>query len=265
MKTFVDQCGRTISLAATPQRIVCLVPSITELLVDLGLEEHIVGITKFCVHPYRLKSTKTIVGGTKKLHFDRVRELRPDIIIANKEENTPEIVDEFSKDFPVWVSDIATLSDNEKMIEAFGEIFNCRTASSKIIGKINHAKADFDAFISNFDELRCAYLIWKNPYMAAGSGTYINEMMNLCKFSNIYANRERYPEIIIQKMRIQGDPEAVFLSSEPYPFKEEDAFEVGRYTHHAKVTFVDGEMFSWYGSRAAKAFGYFKKLRERLA
>src|SRR5690606_32544813 len=151
MITFVDQCGLTISLAATPQRIVCLVPSITELLVDLGLEEHIVGITKFCVHPYRLKSTKTIVGGTKKLHFDRVRELRPDIIIANKEENTPEIVDEFSKDFPVWVSDIATLSDNEKMIEAFGEIFNCRTASSKIIGKINHAKADFDAFISNFD------------------------------------------------------------------------------------------------------------------
>lgn len=101
--------------------------------------------------------------------------------------------------------------------------------------------------------------------MAAGSDTFINYLMQLNHFTNIYANRvERYPEVEIQKMRIQGDPEIVFLSSEPYPFKEEHAFEIGRFTHHAKTVFVDGEMFSWFGTRLFKAFPYFKQLQERL-
>ena len=100
--------------------------------------------------------------------------------------------------------------------------------------------------------------------MAAGGNTFINEMLKLNKFTNIYEGRGRYPEIIIQKMRIQGDPDLVFLSSEPYPFKEEDAFEIGRFTHHAKTVYVDGEMFSWYGTRMVKAFEYFKQLQERI-
>lgn len=264
-KTFTDQLGNTITLATPPQRIISLVPSQTELLFDLGLEERIVGITKFCVHPYHLKSTKKIIGGTKKVHLEKIKLLNPDIIIANKEENTEEIVASLQEIAPVWVSDITTIEDSLHMITEFGKMFSVRTKAQQWTDKINYGLADFNRFMEGREPLKAAYFIWKNPYMAAGGGTFINEMLRLNKFVNIYEGRGRYPEIIIQKMRIQGDPDVVFLSSEPYPFKEEDAFEVGRFTHHAKTVFVDGEMFSWYGSRLVKAFDYFKQLHARLS
>lgn len=245
-------------------RIVSLVPSQTELLYDLGLEQRIVGITKFCVHPYHFKSTKKIIGGTKKVHFEKIRLLQPDIIIANKEENTPEIVEQLRQIAPVWVTDIRTLEHNSQMITNFGTLFNCRTEARKLNDKIAYALRDFEQYITAVEPQKAAYLIWREPYMVAGDDTFINEMLKLNRFRNIYENRGRYPEIIIQKMRIQGDPDVVFLSSEPYPFTEEHAFEVGRFTHHAKTVFVDGELFSWYGSRVLKAFPYFKRLHERL-
>lgn len=264
----VDDLGNVHHFEGAPQRIVSLVPSLTELLCDLGLESRLVGVTKFCVHPYYLKQKKQVIGGTKMVKADKIRDLRPDVIIANKEENTPEIVAELSAIAPVWVTDIETIDDLLKVIRDFGVLFNCRTEAQKWTGKIEYAHADFKAFMEGRQPQKAVYLIWKDPYMAAGEGTYINEMLKLNKFVNIYAGNPktpgRYPEIIIQKMRIQGDPDVVFLSSEPYPFKDEHAFEVGRFTHHAKTVFVDGEMFSWYGSRLVKAFDYFKNLHSRI-
>lgn len=264
MKSYTDQIGTTIVLDKTPERIVSIVPSQTELLFDLGLEEKIVGITKFCVHPYHFKATKTLVGGTKKVHYEKIRLLNPDIIIANKEENTQEIVEELQKIAPVWTSDIKTLDDNKAMISEFGRMFNCRTEAENLNHKIDFALKDFLSFVAGRKVQKVAYFIWKNPYMVAGSDNFINEMLTLNNFQNIYANKGRYPEIEIKKMRLEGDPDLVFLSSEPYPFKEEDAFEIGRFTHHAKTIFVDGEMFSWYGSRILKAFDYFKQLHLRI-
>jgi len=264
-KQYTDQTGSIITLQGTPMRIVCLVPSLTELLCDLGLEDRIVGITKFCVHPYHLKSTKRIIGGTKKVHTEKIRALQPDIIIANKEENTPEIVAELGDFAPVWVTDIITIQDSLDMIADFGKLFGVRTQARLWADKITFGLEDFRQFIHNKPVLKAAYFIWKDPYMAVGGNTFINEMLQLNHFANIYENREsRYPEVIVQKMKIQGDPDVVFLSSEPYPFKDEDAFELGRHTHHAKTVFVDGEMFSWYGSRMVKAFAYFKKLQDRM-
>jgi ABC-type Fe3+-hydroxamate transport system substrate-binding protein len=200
------------------------------------------------------------------VHFEKIRLLQPDIIIANKEENTIEIVKELSKICPVWVTDIITLEDNLKMIADFGTLFNKRTEAQKWIDKINFAHNDFLSFIKDKETQKVVYFIWANPYMVAGKDTFINEMLKLNKFENIYEIREeRYPEVIIQKMRIQGDPDLVLLSSEPFPFSDEHAFELGRFTHHAKTVFVDGEMFSWYGSRVVKAFAYFKKLHENIA
>jgi iron complex transport system substrate-binding protein len=259
-----DQLNTTHTFQISPQRIISLVPSLTELLFDLGLEDNIVGITKFCVHPFHFKSTKTIVGGTKKVNYEKIKNLAPDIIICNKEENTKEIVEELSAICPVWVTNIITLEDNQKMIEDFAVIFNKRVEATKIIDKINFQLNDFKSFVKDKEIQKVAYFIWANPYMVAGNNTFINEMLKLNNFENIYQNREeRYPEIIIQKMRIQGDPDIVLFSSEPFPFTDEHAFELGRFTHHAKVIFVDGEMFSWYGSRIAKAFEYFKKLHAK--
>lgn len=264
MKTYIDQIGNSITLEKPPVRIVSLVPSLTELLFDLGLEDRIVGITKFCVHPYHLKSTKEKIGGTKKVHTEKIRLLQPDIIIANKEENTPEIVAAMQQIAPVYVTDINSIADTLHMIAEFGKMFGVRTSAQQWVDKINFGLQDFETYIKDKPWQRCAYFIWKDPYMVAGNGTFINEMLKLNHFTNIYEAREgRYPEVIVQKMRIQGDPEILFLPSEPYPFKDEDAFELGRHTHHAKTIFVDGEMFSWYGSRIVKAFAYFKQLQER--
>ena len=263
--TLSDQLHTTHTFETSPKRIVSLVPSQTELLFDLGLEEQIVGISKFCVHPFHFKSTKTIVGGTKTVKFDKIQALQPDIIIANKEENTLEMVDELRQICPVWVTDIITIEDNYQMINDFGKLFNKRVEAQKWLDKIDFAYRDFQQFMTDKEVQKAAYFIWANPYMVAGKNTFINEMLQLNKFENIYQNREeRYPEVIVQKMRIQGDPDLVLLSSEPFPFTDEHAFELGRFTHHAKTVFVDGEMFSWYGSRLLKAFHYFKQLHTKL-
>ena len=260
-----DQIGTLHSFESTPNKIVSLVPSQTELLYDLGLEDSIVGITKFCIHPYHLKATKAIVGGTKTIKFDKIKALQPDIIICNKEENTKAIVEELSQICSVWVTDILTIEDNIKMIQDFGVLFNRRTEAQKWIDKTNFAWQDFKQFIKNKPFKKVAYFIWANPYMVAGNTTFINELLQLNHFTNIYINKEgRYPEVELRKIRLEGDPDYVFLSSEPFPFKDEHAFEIGRATHHAKTVFVDGEMFSWYGSRLVKAFIYFKKLHEKI-
>lgn len=265
MKADTDLLGNQFQFETSPKRIVSLVPSQTELLFDLGLEEQIVGITKFCVHPFHFKSTKTIVGGTKNVKFDKIKALQPDIIIANREENTQEMVEELQTICPVWVTNIVTIEDNLQMIIDFGKLFNKRVEAQKWLDKISFGLNDFRQFISDKEVQKVAYFIWANPYMVAGKDTFINELLKLNKFDNIYANREeRYPEVIVQKMRIQGDPEIVFLSSEPFPFNDEHAFELGRFTHHAKTVFVDGEMFSWYGTRLLKAFDYFKLLHSKL-
>ena len=268
MKTFIDQVGTSHSFETSPKRIISLVPSQTELLYDLGLEDRIIGITKFCVHPFHLKSTKKIVGGTKKVHFEKIRLLQPDIIICNKEENTLEMVGELRKICAVWVTDIISIEDNFQMITDFGQLFNCRTEARKWNDKMAFALSDFNNFVKEKPIKKVAYFIWKDPFMVAGSDNYINEMLQLNRFENIYDNNSevsgRYPEIEIKKIRLQGDPELVLLSSEPYPFKEEDTFEIGRHTHHAITVFVDGEMFSWYGSRLVKALSYFKILHKNL-
>jgi len=264
MINYKDQIGNHHIFETTPKRIVSIVPSQTELLYDLGLEDSIVGITKFCVHPIHFKSIKKIVGGTKNVNFEKVKALQPDVIIANKEENTKEIVDELSKICPVIVTDIYSIEDNLQMVLDFGKLFSKRTEAQKWHDKINFAYQDFQIFIKDKPSKKAAYFIWKNPHMVAGKETFINTLLELNHFENIYKEKGRYPEVELKKIRLEGDPDLVFLSSEPYPFKDEDAFEIGRFTHHAKTVFVDGEMFSWYGSRILKSFEYFKQLHGKI-
>ncbi|WAC01819.1 helical backbone metal receptor [Lacinutrix neustonica] len=259
-----DQIGRPITIENTPKRIVSLVPSQTELLYDLGLEEAIVGITKFCVHPFHFKSTKTVVGGTKNINIDKIKALQPDIILCNKEENTKAIVEACEQICATHVSDIVTIRDCIALINRYGVLFNKRTHAKKISDKIEFNLSDFQAYIKEKPLLKVAYFIRREPWMAVGSNTFINHLLQLNNFENIYANLERYPEVELQKIQQEGDPELILLSSEPYPFKEEHAFEIDRHSHHAKTVFVDGEYFSWYGSRLVKAFNYFKALRNRL-
>ncbi|MSP85247.1 MAG: cobalamin-binding protein [Flavobacteriaceae bacterium] len=260
----IDQIGIEHIFETSPKRIISIVPSQTELLFDLGQENKIVGITKFCVHPYHFKTIKKSIGGTKNVHFEKIRLLKPDLIIANKEENTKEIVEELSKICPVWVTDIITIEDNFKMISDFGQLLNCRTEAQKWNDKLSFALIDFKFFVKDKTLKKVAYFIWKNPYMVAGSNTFIDELLKLNNFQNIYENKGRYPEIELKKIRLEGDLDIVLLSSEPFPFKPEDAFEIVKQTNHATTIFVDGEMFSWHGSRLLKAFEYFKILQNSI-
>ena len=264
MNRFTDPIGNTIELKTTPKRIVSLVPSQTELLVDLGLEEAIVGITKFCVHPIGLRANKTIIGGTKKVNYDKIRQLNPDLIIANKEENTKEIVEELQKYFPVWTTDIITVEDNLTMISDFGKLLDCEAKATELQNKIANALKDFKAFTADKPTKKAIYLIWKKPYMAAGSSNFIHELLKLNKFENICQDTERYPEVDLESICKQGQLDYIFLSSEPYPFKQEEASEIEAYAGNTKVVLVDGEMFSWYGSRLLKSFDYFKELHTKL-
>jgi len=263
MKQLTDQIGTLHLFETTPKRIVSLVPSQTELLYDLGLEDSIVGITKFCVHPFHFKSTKKIVGGTKSVHYDKIRLLEPDIIICNKEENTQEMVEELRKICLVWVTDISTLEDNFQMITDFGQIFDKRTESRKWNDKLAFALSDFKNFIREIPVRKVAYFIWKNPYMVAGAGTFIDEMLRLNHFQNHFV-LERYPEIELEKMDEKNELDLILLSSEPFPFKAEDGYEISKSTQNAQAILVDGEMFSWHGSRLLKAFEYFKFLHKNI-
>ena len=262
MKTFKDQIGRKLQFEETPKRIICLVPSLTELLVDLGLEDAIVGVTKFCVYPTHLRKFKTVVGGTKNINIDKIIALQPDIILCNKEENTQEIVSECSKIAQVYVSDIYTIKDTLEIVNWFGEIFNCEEKAIEINTKLHQLLENFKVFIKDKKTLKVAYLIWKNPWMVAGNKTFINHLLLLNKFENVFAEQDRYPEIELKNLENNAD--LILLSSEPYPFKEKHISEIKEYSKTSKIILVDGEYFSWYGSRLLKSFDYFRGLRNRI-
>ena len=264
MKIVRDQIGREITLKSTPKRIVSLVPSQTELLCHLSLENELVGITKFCIHPYHLKSTKTIVGGTKKVDYEKIKALEPDFILCNKEENAYDMLPELEKIAPTYFSDVNNLNDSIDLILHLGSILNRRTESDNLAHKIEYKLADFKQFIKDKPTRKIAYFIWANPWMVAANDTFINEMLTLNKFENIYADMSRYPKVEINRIRHDGDPDVVILSSEPFPFKDEHAMEIGNYTNRSITVFGDGEMFSWPGSRSLLAFEYFKELHKKL-
>lgn len=260
MPVFIDQTGRNISLNKLPQRIISLVPSQTELLFDLGLENEVIGITKFCVHPEEWFRNKTRVGGTKQLNLEIIRQLRPDLIIANKEENVKEQIDELEKDFPVWISDVSNLDDAFVMIKQVGLITNKEHQANKIINQI---KENFSRLQTPNSRLRTAYLIWQDPYMTVGGDTFIHAMMKKAGFENIFSDKKRYPEITIEELQTAGC-QLIFLSSEPFPFKEKHRGELQKKLPGTKVFLVDGEMFSWYGSRLQFAPAYFQHLYDQI-
>lgn len=256
-----DQLSRPIILNQIPTRIISLVPSQTELLYDLGLESSIVGITKFCVHPHHLKKEKSIVGGTKDVHYDKIIALQPDIILCNKEENTFEMIQELEKIATVHISDIYTIADNLELIEMYGELFSKEEEASQIIKSIDQAHKEFEEFMENSPSLKTAYFIWKKPWMVAAKRTFIDEILKINHFENYYSHLERYPEVEFNTEKIET-ADVVLLSSEPYPFKEEHKKLVRKFFPQAKILVVDGEAFSWYGSRLIQAFDYFKSLHQ---
>jgi ABC-type Fe3+-hydroxamate transport system substrate-binding protein len=256
-----DQLNRTVKLNKTPKRIVSLVPSLTELLVDLGLEDAIVGVTKFCVHPKHLRLSKVVVGGTKQINIQKIKDLHPDIVLCNKEENTKEIIADLESISPVHISNIYTLEDCLELIVMYGQIFNVEEKALDIAAAIKNERHQFHEIIKYQSKPRVAYFIWKNPWMVAASQTFIHYMINDAGFKNVFENDKRYPEIELDNSKLK-EADKLLLSSEPYPFKEKDISELRTKFPKVSIEIVDGEFFSWYGSRLKKAYTYFKSLHQ---
>ncbi len=259
---FQDQLQRKIKIEKSPLRIVSLVPSQTELLVELGLEDYIVGVTKFCVHPPHIRKNKTVVGGTKQVHIKKIQNLNPDIILCNKEENTPKMVRELEKIAQVHISDIIKIEDALEMISDYGSIFSKEAKAGEII---QYIKKEMELLKSPLlPKLKIAYFIWREPWMLAGRNTFINTLMELNGWQNVVRDKNsRYPEIKLGQLKIL-QPEVVFLSTEPFPFKIKHKKEI-REHFEGKIELVDGEYFSWYGSRLVPAMKYFREFQTKLS
>ena len=241
-------------------KIISLVPSITETLLDFGLDENqVIGRTKFCIHPNEIVSKIPKIGGTKNLNIEKIKVLNPDFIIANKEENEKVQVEELLQNFKVWVTDIQNLEDNSIFLAELGEILGKQNIAKDFITKTENI---FNSLkFENSKKIKAAYLIWKNPYMTVGSDTFIHHILENLGFENIFKNTKRYPEISVDDLR---DAETILLSSEPYPFKEKHIEELQQEFPDKKIIFVDGEAFSWYGSHLSKCAEYYQIFLENF-
>lgn len=259
MRSVTDSLGRPLRIPDTPQRIVSLCPSQTETLFALGLAGHIVGRTRYCIHPAEAVQGVPVVGGTKKVDLPAVQALQPDLIIAEKEENTPQDVENLSAIAPVYVTNIESYDSALQSIIELGDITGRLPAARQLVAEIEEAFAQVPAATS---PLRVLYLIWRKPYMAAGMPTYIGSLIERLGWVNLAASLPgRYPVI---EAPAQLNPEVVLLSTEPYPFAEKHIPEIQQLWRAARVILVRGDYFSWYGVRMREAAPYLIQLREIL-
>ena len=259
-----DQLGRRVAVPLPARRIVSLVPSQTELLFDLGLGAKVVGVTKFCLHPAEARTRATVVGGTKQFDFDKIAALKPDLIIGNKEENDQAGIERLATQYPVWLSDISTLPEALDMIRRVGFIAGARDRAAALATEIDASFAALATATASVSAIAAptsvAYFIWRKPYMVAATGTFIDDMLHRAGFVNAFAGRTRYPEISAAELAAAA-PARILLSSEPFPFAAKHLAEFQALCPAAKVEVVDGELFSWYGSRLRQSAAYFNSLR----
>jgi ABC-type Fe3+-hydroxamate transport system substrate-binding protein len=255
-----DQIGRELTLNDSPLRIVSTVPSITEFLFDLGLEEEIVGVTKFCIYPKSKTKKKAKIGGTKDLKIEEIKKLNPDLIICNKEENDKKQIESLSKEFPTYVTQIKDFNSAISALEQIGIITAKKEEADSLIDIIKTKKQEFDRPV---DVKKACYLIWRKPYMTIGDDTYIHSMMQIAGFENVFKGRQRYPKVSLAQIK-SLKPDVIMLSSEPFPFAEKHMEEISKEIK-CDIVLVNGEFFSWYGSKMLFAFKYFEDLNEELS
>ncbi|WP_022823137.1 helical backbone metal receptor [Hymenobacter norwichensis] len=255
--TVTDQMGRRVAVPFPPQRIVSLVPSQTELLYDLGIGNRVVGVTKFCIHPPVARQQGTVIGGTKNFDFEKIAACRPDLIIGNKEENYQAGIEQLAAKYPVWLSDIYTLPDALDMMNRVALITGRKHMAEALAAEIAQS---FGSLPTPPEPISAAYFIWRKPYMVAAAGTFIDDLLRRGGFRNVFKELSRYPEVTTEQLTAAA-PQQILLSSEPYPFGEKHIAEFQAICPTAEVRIVDGELFSWYGSRLRHSAAYLRSLQ----
>lgn len=262
MREFEDACGRKVAVPNSPQRIVCLCPSLTETLFALGLGSRVVGRTRYCIHPAEAVASVAVVGGTKNIDFKALQQTRPDLIIAEKEENRREDVEAMAQNWPVYVCDIQNLEQAFSAIGQLGVLTGKSELAAQQVADIQTAWRGVPRLVQ---PLRVLYLIWRKPWMAAGSDTYIDAVLQRAGMVNVATSLAgRYPQIASEDLAGLG-ADVCLLSSEPYPFKHQHCAELSALMPDTQMRLVDGEMFSWYGTRMLPAAAYMATLLQELS
>lgn len=260
LQSYTDQMGRTVRFPSPPHRIISLVPSQTELLGDLGLDREVVGVTKFCIHPVGWRNHKPWIGGTKNVKLDKIAELQPDLIIGNKEENDKMQIEALAETYPVWMSDVHDLPDALDMIRQVGRLTDTFPYADQVATAVQEQFEHLDEAINGAPLSRVAYFIWREPYLVVGNDTFINAMIRRAGFENVFGDLPRYPQINLEDLAAL-QPDRIFLSSEPFPFREKHLEPFRQACPRAKIQFVQGDLFSWYGSRLLLSARYFLEVR----
>lgn len=257
----------------TEPRIVCLVPSLTELLVDMGLGPYMVGRTGFCIHPRNAVASIPKVGGTKTIDIEKIKALNPTHLVVNREENPLAPVSELATFVPnVVKTHVETLGDNRALYHQIGDEFGVSDQARRLTD-------DFDTALQRnlsrqFSTIRVLYLIWRNPWMTVTSHTFISQMLSTVGLHSVpaytgpapQADAARYPAVLPDEM-VDLAPELILLSSEPYRFQATHIEEIGGFDglNATPCVLIDGEMTSWYGPRAIKGLDYLMNFRDELA
>lgn len=244
-------------------RLVSLCPSLTELVFDLGRGDDLVGRTKFCVHPAGRVDRVESVGGTKNPKIARIVELAPDLVLLNEEENRREDAEALaSAGIRCHVSFPHDVDETAHMIRAIGAALGRPAEADRIAADIEQRATRVRNRARGAPLVRYAYLIWRNPWMVAGSDTFVAAMLALAGGVNVFADRrDRYP-IVTPEQIADADPDVVLLSSEPFPFKDKHAEELATATGlpRQRMQLVDGEYLTWHGSRTPAGIDYAERV-----
>jgi len=259
VKKSTDHLDRTVEFAFPPKRIISLAPGLTDTLYSLGLENEIVGRTRYCIHPQEKVQQAVPVGGTKEIQLDKIRHLKPDLILAEKEENTKEIVEQLEKEFPVYVAEVDSVQTAYKMIADLGKLTNRKQEAEQLLSTIQTGFQNLPKLTGK----KVAYVIWRKPYMVVGNNTYIHSLLTSMGFKNVFSTYDgRYPAVTETDFQ-KAELDYLFLATEPFPFKEKHLTEFREFLPHVKPFILDGEMF-WYGPRMVAAANYFSEIFAEL-
>jgi len=282
-RTFIDTMGRTVTLSRRPQRLVSLVPSITEVLFAFGYGDQVVGITDYCTEPATDVVHKKRIGGTKNPDVAAILELQPQLVLAVAEENRRRDVEQLeAADIPVYVFEPTTVRAGIDLLWRVAELLDCRAAVAPSVEAIEAAYVDIQTRVAGRLPVRVFCPIWKDPYMTIGDGTYVNDMLRVCGGKNIFAPRRRrfplaadlglasertsvrddgrdrrYPRVTLEEMAALR-PEVILLPDEPYVFSKADLNDFQPFAEvpavrQGRIHLIDGKIVSWYGPRIGES------------
>lgn len=264
-RQLIDAMGTQHEVAQSTARIVSLVPSITELIADLGLTKQLVGRTGFCIHPRDVVKKIPKVGGTKTIDVAKIRKIAPTHLIVNIDENPRGVVEELAKFVPhIIVTHPNAPEDNLGLYRLIGGIFSKEEEAEGLCERFETALGDLRAASAHWGRQQAIYLIWKSPWMTVARDTYISRTLAAAGWDTFQVRSDaRYPTIELTPEQLRS-VSFVLFSTEPYSFSERhlvdllDTMPLGQRT---RCALIDGSMTSWYGSRAVAGLAYLKEFR----